>query len=247
MHDENSIITLTYAPENLPPNGGLVKEDFVGFMKRLRNDVPRIRFFQCGEYGKHGPGHHPHFHAIIFGFKFPDRYYWTTTRAGTRQYRSPLLERKWTAGNSTVGDFTWKGAAYCARYITKKVFGEKAVEHYKDLQPEYVTMSRGGREGKGIGYEWFKEFYGDVFPDDFIVIEGKRYPVPRYYDELYEEMFPGRLEVIKKRRLERARVSEKRYSETNNNKIRREDKREECLAARTRKLERNLEDGTQSF
>src|SRR4051794_29862641 len=36
LHEENCFITLTYAPEHLPPGGTLVVKDFQDFMKRLR-------------------------------------------------------------------------------------------------------------------------------------------------------------------------------------------------------------------
>lgn len=41
LHPDNSFITLTYNPENLPPDGGLIKSDFQKFMKRLRRRYPK--------------------------------------------------------------------------------------------------------------------------------------------------------------------------------------------------------------
>jgi len=41
MHEDNCFITLTYAPEYLPPDGSLVKSDFQKFMKRLRKQVKK--------------------------------------------------------------------------------------------------------------------------------------------------------------------------------------------------------------
>lgn len=41
LHSNNCFITLTYAPENLPPDGGLIKRDFQLFMKRLRFSLPK--------------------------------------------------------------------------------------------------------------------------------------------------------------------------------------------------------------
>ena len=252
MHAGNAMITLTYAPESLPPQGGLRPEDFTGFMKRLRLAVPnKIKFFQTGEYGAGGPGHHPHHHALIFGFDFPDKYYWTTTKRGTVQYRSPLLESKWEFGNSTVGLFDRTAAAYCARYVTKKIHGDAKAEHYRGLKPEYVTMSRGGtRRGfHGLGASWFQKFYKDVFPDDFIVIDGRKYPVPRYYDEMYEEMFPGRMKKIKAKRAKRAEEAKQRFLDTNEGSFIHDhgDAREELAKRRNKLYERNLENGTQGI
>lgn len=44
MHDNNCFITLTYNPENLPPDGGLIKSDFQKFMKRLRKYYSKKKF-----------------------------------------------------------------------------------------------------------------------------------------------------------------------------------------------------------
>ncbi len=55
---------------------------------------------------------------------------------------------------------------------------------------------------KGIGEGWFKKFMTDVYPDDFIVHEGKRYKTPRFYDKLFKRSPDGEdyLAVIKRRR-----------------------------------------------
>lgn len=251
-HVTNCIVTLTYSKRNLPPNGELLKVDLQQFFKRLR-EVKSFRYFAVGEYGAGGPGYHPHFHVVLFGCDFEDRYPWSKTKAGSLQYRSPLLESRWRLGYSTVGEFSWSGAAYCARYVTKKIYGDKADDHYSGLQPEFLVMSKGRKDpgqdvpGTGLGAKWFIENHTDVFPDDFIRLNGKNYPVPRYYDKLYERMYPEAMEVIRQRRKETAEATQRRYDAINNNKIRQEDKREMCLALRTRKLERNYEDGSQGF
>lgn len=41
MYDNNCFITLTYSPENLPPDGGLRKKHFQLFMKRLRKKLKK--------------------------------------------------------------------------------------------------------------------------------------------------------------------------------------------------------------
>lgn len=248
MHEENSVITLTYAPENLPADGGLNIDHFKGFMKRLRSGLApkKIRFFHCGEYGDKGPGNHPHYHAIIFGHDFSDdRYYFTTTKAGSPQYRSPYLESKWEFGFSTIGDMSWQGAAYISRYVTKKIYGEKAEEHYNNLRPEYLTMSR----RPGIGHSYFAKHHTDVFPDDFIVIDGRQYSVPRYYDELYEEMFPTKMEEIRAKRKTRNERLEKKYFDENPEStiFDRGDVKEEILEKSTKKLIRGYENESESL
>lgn len=191
LHAENCFITLTYAPEHLPPDGSLKKRDFQLFMKRLRKKYnTRIRFFHCGEYGTEKG--RPHYHACLFGFDFPDKELWSE-RNGVKLYTSKELLSLWEhKGHVTIGEVTFESAAYVARYIMKKINGDRAEEHYTltdpetgqitQLQPEYTTMSR----RPGIAKEWYDKFASDVFPSDFIVMRNMKIKPPKYYDRLYE-------------------------------------------------------------
>ncbi len=219
LYDDNCFLTLTYNDENLPVDGSLNKEHWKGFMKRLRARFPehKIRYYHCGEYGERYM--RPHYHACIFNFDFIDKVFFKTTN-GQKLYTSATLEQVWPWGFSTIGSVTFESAAYVARYIMKKVTGEKADEHYKrvnpetgeivDLVPEYTTMSRGGNvKGEanlgGIGSGWFSRFSGDVFPDDCVVIRGKEMKPPKFYDELYEIDDPIAYATMKADRVREAR------------------------------------------
>lgn len=183
-------------------------------MKRLRKEIaPRkVRFYHCGEYGS-GPGQHPHYHACLFGYDFPDKYLFRTVR-GVNLYRSPLLEALWPDGFSTIGDVTFESAAYVARYIIKKQTGDQAKQHYQhvthdgeilQLQPEYTTMSR----RPGIGKDWFDKYQTDVFPNDSVIIKGREQKPPRYYANLYEHTYPDEMEQIKLKRKEKSKLLRK--------------------------------------
>lgn len=206
MYDKNCFITLTYSPENLPKNGTLVVEDFQKFMKKLRKEFKGdkpiwnqkknifeypIRFFHCGEYGEENK--RPHYHALLFNFDFEDKEVCARNNDNI-YYSSATLDRLWSKGICMVGDLTFESAAYVARYCTKKVTGEKAENHYMvldydsgeilgDRKPEYVTMSRNG----GIGLNWYKQFKNDLYPDDFVLVRGKKCKVPKFYDKKLEE------------------------------------------------------------
>lgn len=212
MHDSNCFITLTYDDVNIPEYHRLCIRDFQLFLKRLRKKFGNgIRYFHCGEYGEKDG--RPHYHACLFGFDFPDRKYWKTTKSGSKLYRSDLLESLWKYGYSSVGDVTFESAAYVARYICKKVNGKAAEKHYLDIGyidkdtgeqfakiPEYTTMSR----RPGIGSKWFDEYNSDVYPSDEVVIRGKQVRPPRYYDNKIELLDPGYFEILKAERVEKA-------------------------------------------
>lgn len=208
LYEDNVFITLTYNPENLPPDCGLIKKDFQKFMHRLRKHVKKtsekkIKFFMCGEYGDQS--NRPHYHAVIFNFNFDDWVYLFDSPSGNPIYTSPTLEKIWGLGFVNVGTVCFESAAYVARYILKKVNGDKAekidddtgLKHYErinsftgeisEVHQEYSTMSRGGRDGRGIAFNWFKKYKTDCYPKDFTTVRGHRVQPPRYYDKLLQE------------------------------------------------------------
>lgn len=239
MHESNSFITLTFNQEHLPKSGSVDVRDFQLFMKRLRKKIaPRkVRFFHCGEYGDHQG--RPHYHACLFGYDFQDKILWQD-RSGVKLYRSKELEELWPFGYSTVGEVTFESAAYVARYIMKKITGEKAVDHYTEYDqetgeiynernPEYTTMSR----RPGIGSTWYEKFKHDVYPHDFVVLRGRKMRPPKYYDGLYELTEPDEHRQLKRSRT----LSAKEHID--NNTPERLNVRERVQKARLKKLPRN--------
>lgn len=197
MYESNVFITLTYSDKYLPKDGSLSVSAFQKFMKRLRKmastdskfkklcrkkfgkDFLKIRFFHCGEYGE--KFQRPHYHACLFNMDFPDRELWKV-REGVRLYTSKFLQKCWKFGFSTIGDVTFESAAYVARYVTKKITGDKAEEYYQGRKPEYTTMSR----RPGIGRGWYDMYKKDVFPSDEVVLRGKVLTPPKFYDRILE-------------------------------------------------------------
>lgn len=207
LYEQNCFITLTYSPENLPSDGSLRVRDFQLFLKRLRKRYgPKIRFFHCGEYGEQLG--RPHYHACLLNFDFPDKYHFRNNGRSDQVYRSPSLEELWGMGHCEIGSVTFESAAYVARYVTKKITGPQAADHYTrvnpetgeifSLKPEYTTMSR----RPGIGQPWLEKFKSDVYPHDSVVIRGgTKIPPPRYYNNRYEVMHPEKYAEIKHKRL----------------------------------------------
>jgi len=199
MHDESVFVTLTYDEENLPKGGTLVVDDCQKFLKRLRERIrpSRIRFFLCGEYGeKRG---RPHYHALIFGFGFPDKV--PLEKSGEFvEYSSRLLSESWGHGDARLGSVSFDSACYVANYATKKITGEKAAEHYRGRKPEFLLMSRGGRKAGGIGREWIKKFSSDVYPADEVIVNGCPAKPPRYYDQVVQACDPALVEGVRLKR-----------------------------------------------
>lgn len=97
-----------------------------------------------------------------------------------------MLNHIWGHGEQNpIGRVTFKSAAYVARYIMKKVNGQRAdlmrtvthygqvvdtttgeVKHYR--KPEYATMSL----KPGLGYDWIMSHMDQVYPSDELAING---------------------------------------------------------------------------
>lgn len=190
-------LTLTYNELSTPATGTLVKRDLQLFWKRFRKAIAptTIRYFAVGEYGPELE--RPHYHALVFGYDFTDKKI-HSRRNGYALYRSPTLERLWTAGFSTIGALTFETAAYCARYCLKKITGDLAAEHYGAKLPEFMTCSL----RPAIGKTWLEQFKTDVYPHDYVVTRGKERKVPKYYDKQLDEL---ELEQIKRARISKAK------------------------------------------
>lgn len=197
MHKDNCFVTLTYDDAHLPSDYGLQKMDLTNFFKRLRyNTGVKLRYFACGEYGDLYS--RPHYHICIFGYRPKDLQLIAQNR-GVNLYTSQEILKAWQGrGFVSIGDVTFESAAYVARYVMKKVTGDRAEEHYQGREPEYVVMSR----RPGIAASWFEKYSEDVYPNDYLVVRDSiKCKPPRYFDSLYDVYYgEGAIESIKAER-----------------------------------------------
>lgn len=226
LHEESCFLTLTYDPENIPhtppttrPNGytgmgSLRASHWPSFIRSLRQVERRkakisrreprnLRYYICGEYGE--TTHRPHLHALLYGRNFSeDRRPSSKTPTGNQLYRSKELEKLWGKGTVEIGDVTYQSAGYVAKYVDKKITGDRAESHYGGRVPEFSMMSR----KPGIGAGWLEKWWTDVYPSDHVVMDGKPQPPPKYYDLWLEANHP---EVYKRVRL--ARIAKRKTHE----------------------------------
>lgn len=224
LYKNNCFITLTYDDDHLPSDRSLHYEDFQLFMKRFRkrfkgmeqsrNADARekfpIRFYMAGEYGENFG--RPHFHACIFNFDFEDKKVWQRTQSGSKIYRSAALEELWPFGYSSIGEVNFASAAYVARYIMKKITGDASDEHYEELNLETGEVTRRTPEFNkmslkpGIGADWFDQFREDVYPHDYVIVNGKKCKPPRFYDKKFAEEFPVEFDMLQWEREKQAKL-----------------------------------------
>ncbi len=205
LHNASAFVTLTYEDQHLPLNNSLKLRDYQLFMKRLRKQSKKkIRFYAAGEYGD--VNMRPHYHALLFGIEFPDKKFFTKQN-DMPIYTSEFLSETWEKGFCSIGEVTMQSAAYVARYVMKKATGEHAEQKYNhtdqygeihQIEPERATMSR----KPGIAGDWFKKYRTDVYPDDFIIINGRKFSTPKFYDRQMEMIDPklfSRLQFTRKK------------------------------------------------
>lgn len=270
MHAEACFVTCTFDDDHLPADYSLDKSYAQKFIKRLRiwyaRHFPgtRIRVVYVGEYGENdpngkgwdgvnGPGQgRPHFHFAFLGVDFShDRVLWSVRR-GHRVYKSATLDQLWPFGLCEIGSLTAQSAGYIARYTFKKQYGAHADGYYERIHPltrEVVHVQREFMHASnrpGIGATWFDKFERDVFPGDFVVMDGRKRPVPQYYSRKLKGRFnsasadPNALTpkddltaIARKRRAKSAAHSSDRTPE-------RLAVREECSNLRLSRLKRSL-------
>lgn len=224
LYDNNCFITLTYDDKYLPENKNLDYEAPVLFMKRLREKFPdsTIRSFGCAEYGCMNPEKcktpgckhtaRPHYHLCLFNFDFSDKKFYKSTmeygnHGSNNLYISDTLEEIWGKGFCTIGDLTFESAAYVARYVTKKITGDRAKTHYEKLDeatgeihtllPERaICLSR----RPGIGRPWYERHGKFVLDHDYVLVRGRRMRPPKYFDRLSEQTAPERFKETKRLR-----------------------------------------------
>lgn len=52
----------------------------------------------------------------------------------------------------------------------------------------------------GVGARWLEKFGSDVYPHDYVVINGKEVKPPKYYDRLFSAQFPEEFEELQFKR-----------------------------------------------
>lgn len=109
-------------------------------------------------------------------------------------WTSAKLNERWTHGNCIIGEANFQTAAYVARYVTKKINGPGAEDHYGTVInyetgeitprriPEFILPSQ------GLGRGWFEKYHKEVYGRDEVLINGKLMKPPKFYDKLHDEL-----------------------------------------------------------
>ena len=163
-------VSLTYAPENMPPNLSLDPKAMVDWKKRLGyyfGKVPQL--YYCGEYGS--VGGLPHYHAIVFcdcdGFD--------------------KILKSWDFGRVEVKYANSQNCAYVAGYVTEKL---DKPERTDGRHPEFHGASRKPPLGYRLLFDILEKMATNdgfrerilrhVYPPYSVSIGGKNITLPPY-------------------------------------------------------------------
>lgn len=161
-HLDARFITLTYANPHLKWKNGisqLCKEDLQKWLKRIRKNGYKIRYYAVGEYGSRT--YRPHYHILLFGY-IPEK----------------IIRETWRFGQVHIGTVTQQSVMYCLGYMVNG----KHWTMTKGRQRPFCTMSR--RPGIGANYltpamiAWHK-----TDRKNYALLDGVKRHLPRYYKE----------------------------------------------------------------
>lgn len=222
-------ITLTYSDSNYP--GQLEVKHLQNFIKYLRKENTKIKYFGCGEYG--GKTGRAHYHLILFTNKKYDLEFVKQTKTG------PLFECKdfnrywlnkgyiWVAFDINSASF-----AYVASYSNKNYLKQVQNEKYKSFKQQVELVN------KTDNYSHLSNLQKYLFIDNFLIpnilfrkneflIMSKKPPIGASYKKI-NNMVPSTLlkwhhkkmdtinETIYSKELERRQQEYHQYLQLNN-------------------------------
>lgn len=191
LYKQNCFLTLTYDEKKSSYHNNFQYEDIQKFKKKFRQYVCRnykgkkVEIFNVHEYGKNGK---KHWHLIIFNHDFsthpvnlkkkdqskqeaPRTIH--TIKNGHPLYTAPILKKLWSHGHHLIGDVSEASAMYQAQYTQK------------DFKNNNVTSIRKSHsKHAGIGRPYFLKHYPQLLKLGYIPVNGKRLPLPRYFEKL---------------------------------------------------------------
>lgn len=198
--------------------------------KNSTSDNP-LRFYACGEYGEKSGRPHYHAILFNCSFKQDKEIkkgknpiYWSKDlqKAWSHYIQPKEGEKKGKhipIGFVSWGKVTFESAAYVANYVQKKINGALKEEHYKryydidqdgeiilnsdgefntQIESEFSLMSR----KPGIAADWLTYYKDDVYPSDFLTVNGRKMKPPKSFDRQYERDHASEMAAIKELRKE---------------------------------------------
>lgn len=192
---KTSFVTLTYDDEHLPKDTSLCKRDLQLFFKRLRKNGLSFSYFAVGEYGEKEqkyydpseedlifagaikPHGRPHYHILFFGQDFKNDESFNILKMSWKNCSSDYWDfhRFKLVGNTDSGSIR-----YVCDYMQKKQYGLNSEKEYFNALPPFSLCSQ------KLGLEAFMKDLDTYKEQGFIMYNGRRIPIPRYFRKKFE-------------------------------------------------------------
>lgn len=246
MHPESVCVTVTYAPEHLPPLGSLCRQDASAFVRALRKLVakrggPRLSMDCYGEYSP-APAMRPHYHLALFNYYPPDAKPWAKSRAGNPEFSSEELSKAWRGkGLVTFQPWSYGAAQYCAGHQAWKVTGDKGRAQRMVFGPGGELLGERAPEfhqpstRPGIGRRFFEAYGVQALQLGFTVVAGRQVPVPKYYLRRADVTVPELAELARAERTATAQEAQAKLLAEGEHRL---DAIEHCAQARIERASR---------
>lgn len=161
-------VTLTYSQKYYPTEHGVSKRHVQLYIKRLRHDSPKLRYYAVGEYGSNTG--RAHYHLIIFNSDENSiRKHWSLLNKVTNKIE-PI-------GLVHLGQVTEASVQYVLKYMVQKF----AVPPEGKNKP-FSLMSR----GHGIGAHYLSDAMVKWHRDAdrvYTLVYGEKRRLPRFYKD----------------------------------------------------------------
>lgn len=191
IHGDGIFVTLTYNDDNLEDNN-LNYRHFQLFMKRLRKrfSSKKLSFFCAGEYG--GKSLRRHFHCLIFGLDIRDvrtRFLCRSRKAkDVKVWTSDIISNCWDHRGFVSVSQVLSGDSRVFGYVSGYIISKADEVHQArisnlGLVSEFHHMSL----KPAIGKEYFLKNVSNIYRNDYVVFNSRRFAVPRAYDRWFRQ------------------------------------------------------------
>lgn len=192
---KTSFVTLTYDDEHLPFDKGLHKRDLQLFFKRLRKSGLTFHYFAVGEYGekeqkyfcdddkvliekgKIKPHGRPHYHVLFFGLDFEND---DDFQCLVRSWFNCSSDYWTIHRKKLVGSCERESIQYVCDYMQKKQYGLNSTKEYWNIEAPFSLCSQ------KLGLSAFSKDVETYKQHGYILYNGKKVPIPRYFREKFE-------------------------------------------------------------
>ena len=171
----------------------------------------QFKFAMAPEYGD--TTLRAHYHGNYYNLWLPDLRRMGKNSSGRETFQSDMLEKAWQKGLIDIQSFGMGSATYVGKHNVKQN-GESLKLHLKrihfarrkllteqteketgiaipfdkesgEVMPEKIPLPRIYASNRpAIGRTFYEKFKKDIYPRDYLTVNGQKFPPPKYYDRL---------------------------------------------------------------